>query len=68
MIDWTEITNRLRSSRGSLVNVAREINACPVHLRRLSRGEIMDTKFQIGVKLLDMHMDDYPDKHRDIAL
>lgn len=68
MIDWTLIVNRLRSSRGSLERVAREIHTCPIHLRRLARGDIRDTKFQTGIKLLDLHHDDYPREHKLIKI
>ena len=62
MIDWSLILNQLRSSRGSLERVAREVNACPVHLRRLSRDEVHQPKFDVGVNLLDMYYDDYPSR------
>ena len=68
MIDWSYVVNRLRSSRGSLEKVARQVDSCPQHLRRLARGDIQDTKFMVGVKLLDMHIDDYPDDHKKMAL
>ncbi len=68
MIDWQPIVNRLRSSRGSLEIVSREIGSCPVHLRRLARGEIKDTKFRIGVMLLDLHSDDFPEHHKGLNL
>jgi len=68
MIDWQPIVNRLRNSRGPIERWARSINACPVHLCRLARGEVNDTKFNIGVRLLDMHLDDYPEHHRELGL
>lgn len=68
VLDWPLVVNRLRKSRGSLEKVAREINACPVHLRRLARGETNDTKFHIAVRLLDMHFDDYPEQHRNLGI
>jgi hypothetical protein len=68
MIDWPGIINRLRSKIGSLEKAARDVGSCPVHLRRLSRGETNEPKFSVGVKLLDMHLDHCPDDHKDITL
>ena len=68
MIDWIGITNRIRAKQGSLENVARDLNMCPVHLRRLSRGEVNEPKFSAGIKLLDLHLDLYPVQHEEINL
>ena len=67
MIDWQIITNRLRK-HGSLESIGRENNISSVHLRRLARGEVKEPKFEAGIKLLDLHLDLFPDKHRDIKL
>ncbi len=68
MIDWSIILIRLRTSRGSLEKVAREVGACPVHLRRISRSEVAQPKFSVGIRLLDMHFDEFPNQHQEIAL
>ncbi len=61
MIDWTQILNRLRASRGSMVIVAKEVHACPDSLNKIARGEVNEPKFMTGIRLLDLHSDDYPD-------
>jgi len=68
MIDWPLIVNRLRKAHGNLEIVAGLVHSCPQHLRRLSRGDINDTKFLIGIRLLDLHADGYPEQHREIEL
>lgn len=61
MVDWTLILARLRKSRGSIAKVAPLVNACPDALNKIARGEVTEPKFMVGVKLLDLHFDDYPD-------
>ncbi len=62
MIDWTQILNRLRASRGSMRVVAKAVHACPVALNKIARGEVNEPKFMTGIRLLDLHSDDYPDE------
>jgi len=59
MIDWALVLLRLQNQYGSIHKLAAEVNSCPVHLRRLARGEINEPKFMVGVKLLDLHYDYY---------
>jgi len=68
VIDWSLILNRLRSSRGSLQTVAREVGASAQHLNCISRCEVQQPKFLVGVKLLDLHFEDYPDQHQELRL
>jgi len=68
MIDWPMIILRIRSKEGNLETLARSINSCPVHLRRISRNEVKEPKFSIGVKLLDLHSDHFPEKHREMKI
>ena len=67
-IDWQTITNNLRKPYGNLTNLAKAIDACPVHLRRLARGEVREPKFSLGVALLDLHYDHSPERHQGITL
>lgn len=55
MIDWCLIINQLRPASGSLERLARELNTCPVHLRRISRGEVNEPKYSVGVRLLEKY-------------
>jgi len=68
MIDWQSITLHLRSSRGSMKNLARLVDSCPQTISRLERGETVEPKFSIGVKLLDLHSDDFPEQHQELRL
>lgn len=67
MIDWHTVLVNI-GSRKSMKKVGQEVNACPVNLRRIRRGEVKEPKFSVGVKLLDMHLDMFPDKHKRIQL
>ena len=68
MIDWSTIIINLRFKTGSLESLARDINSCPVHLRRISRDEVKEPKFSTGVRLLDLHSDHFPEKHREMKI
>ena len=68
MIDWAIIIIRIRSKAGSLETLARSINTCPVHLRRVSRNEVKEPKYSVGVKLLDLHSIHFPEKHREMKI
>ena len=60
MINWPIVLTRLRKSRGSIAKIAREVNACPAALNKIARAEVAEPKFSTGVRLLDIHYDDYP--------
>ena len=63
MIDWQKVCLNLRGYR-SLETVAKQIGTDAAHLRRLARGEVQEPRFNTGVKLLDLHFEKFPDKHR----
>ena len=67
VIDWQPILLRLRKVK-PLSKLAAEVHSDWAHINRLARGEVMDTKFSIAVRILDLHADHFPDEHRNIHL
>ena len=68
MIDWSMIVLRIQNKGICAERLAKMINGCPVHLRRLARCEVNQPKFNIGIKLLDLHSDICPDDHKDLRI
>jgi hypothetical protein len=62
-INWQTVTLNLRRHYKPLSQVAKEIGSDWKHLNRLARGEVMQPRFNTGVKLLDLHSDVCPDRH-----
>ena len=61
MIDWQRTTLALRRHYKPLSQVAKEVGSDWRHLNRLSRGEVREPRFLVGVKLLDLAYDHVPD-------
>jgi hypothetical protein len=66
MIDWQDITNNIRHHYKPLSTVAKEVGSDWRHLNRLARGEVNQPRFDVGVRLLDLHYDVCPEKHKGI--
>jgi hypothetical protein len=67
MINWMQLVNNLRHDYKSLATVARELNSTEKHLNRLARGEVLEPRFNTGLKLLDFHLDKCGiEKHRKL--
>lgn len=64
MINWQQIANNLRGYK-PLATVAREIDSTEKHLNRLARGEVKEPRFNTGLKLLDLHLEQFPEKHNE---
>jgi hypothetical protein len=62
-IDWQKVTLNLRRHYKPLATVAKEVGSDERHLNRLARGEVMQPRFNTGVKLLDLHSDVCPERH-----
>ena len=60
MIDWQTVTLSLRTHYKPLSAVAVEVGSDWQHLNRLARGEVMQPRFDTGVKLLDLAYDVLP--------
>jgi len=61
MIDWQTVTIALRTHYKPLSAVAVEVGSDWQHLNRLARGEVMQPRFDTGVKLLDLAYDVLPE-------
>jgi len=68
MINWQIICLNLRRDYKNLDAVAKEIGSDWQHLNRLARGETNQPRFDTGMKLLDLHYDKCPDKHKAILI
>ena len=64
-IDWQQVTLNLRRYK-PLSRVAREVGSDERHLNRLARGEVTQPRFDTGMALLDLHYDQFPERHRDV--
>ncbi len=56
-VDWQTVTLAIRRHYKPLAKVAKEINSEERHLNRLARGEVRDTKYLIGCRLLRIYAD-----------
>jgi len=65
MIDWQKVALNLRRYK-PLSQVANEVGSDWRHLNRLARGEVQQPRFDTGVRLLDLHYDQFPDRHREV--
>ena len=61
-VDWQQVTLNLRRYK-ALGTVARELNMDADHLRRLARGDVQQPRFDSGLKLLDLHLEKFPELH-----
>lgn len=65
-IDWQKVTLNLRHCYKPLSQVAKEVGSDWRHLNRLARGEVLQPRFDTGMKLLDLHFDVCKDRHNFI--
>lgn len=63
-IDWSIVTNNLRARYKPLSQIAKEVGSDWRHLNGLARAEINQPKYSVAVKLLDLHYDHCPDRHK----
>lgn len=62
-IDLQKVCINLRACYKTLSQVAKEVGSDWRHLNRLARGEVMQPRFDTGMRLLDLHLDVCPDRH-----
>lgn len=67
LLDWAPIVCRLRRVK-PLARLARELHITPEHIQRLARGEVQETAFSTGIRLLDLHRDHFPAEHSRLQL
>ena len=63
VIDWQRVTLNIRSSGLALSTAARMVGSDGQHLSRLARGDVRQPRFDVGVRLLDLHLERDPDSH-----
>lgn len=60
MIDWQQLTISLRQHYKPLERVADELGISRQHINRLARGDVLEPRFNSGVRLLDLAHDVLP--------
>ena len=68
IIDWQRVTLNLRTHYKPLAAVAPEVGSDWRVLNRLARGESLEPKFSVGLRLLDLHHTHCGSAHRSIVL
>lgn len=64
MIDWQRVCLDLRQTGTPLSKVAQAVGSSERHLNRLARDEVQQPRFDVGMRLLDLHYDKCPEAHR----
>lgn len=62
-IDWQQIALNLRQSGRPLTWVAKQIGCDEATINRLARGDVLEPRFSVGIQLLDLHYDLFPELH-----
>jgi len=68
MTNWQQITLNLRSNYKSLSAIGREVGSDWQHMNRLSRGEVSEPKYSVGIKLLNLHFEHCNKSHLEMKL
>ncbi len=66
LVNWSVIVSNLQRDYGTLTAIGRAVDSNYHHMLRLSTGEVMETGFSVGIKLLDLHLIHSPNKNDDI--
>jgi hypothetical protein len=64
MINWQQVLLNLRGYK-HIAKIAREVGSDERHLNRIARGEVMQPRFDVGMRLLDLHFDKCRSKHNE---
>jgi hypothetical protein len=62
LIDWQRLTLNLRRHK-PLAQCARALGCEQMTLQRLARGEVDEPRFELGLALLNLHLDICPQQH-----
>lgn len=60
-VDWSMLTNLLRTHYKPLSSIANEMDLCEVHLNRLARGEVQEPRYNTGRRLIRLAYDVLPE-------
>jgi len=67
LINWQQLTLNLRRHK-PLSKIAIQADIDAGTLRRIARGDTPEPKFSQGIRLLDLHYDLFPDRHKEVLL
>jgi hypothetical protein len=65
LIDWQRLTLNLRA-KATLSSWATELGCDSMTLQRLARRDVTEPRFELGLKLLNVHLDHFPDQHHQL--
>lgn len=60
MIDWQQLTISLRQHYKPLERVADELGISHQHINRLARGDVLEPRYNSGVRMLKLAKDVLP--------
>ena len=61
-IKWQQVVLNLRNYK-SLESISTLLDMDAQHLRRLARGDVKQPRFESGLRLLDLHYEQFPELH-----
>jgi hypothetical protein len=62
-IDWMIVTNNIRAKYKPLSQVASEVGTGWQTLNQMARGEVKQPRYDVAIRLLDVHFDYCRDRH-----
>lgn len=68
-INWQQVCLHLRRHYKPLAHIAPEVGVSRKHMTRLGTGETLaPSTYEVGLKLLDLHLDHCPELHRQALI
>jgi hypothetical protein len=64
MIEWTRLLENLQWVGVGVTQAATMAGVPAAHLSDLVKGKVEEPPFSTGIKLLDLHLDACPNKHK----
>jgi hypothetical protein len=65
LVNWQKLALNLRKHK-PLSTISKEIGCEQMTLQRLARGDVAEPRFDLGLHLLNYHLDLYPEKHQEL--
>jgi hypothetical protein len=66
MIDWYQLIENLQWAGLGVTRAATMAGVPAAHLSDIARRRVEEPPFSTGVKLLDLHLDACPGKHKEL--
>lgn len=66
MIDWTALITNLQRKNIGVTKAAALAGVPAIHVADLAKGKADEPPFSTGLKLLDLHLDACPGKHKNL--